>query len=255
MYYNIPLQNKTFTELNPVMCGYQRCAPGYSFGPAVRSHYLIHCVIEGEGRLYKDGKNYPVKAGQAFLIKPDEITVYTADEKRPWYYIWIEFNGSLANQLKVLKHPVFEMDTNLFLNIRKAKDVANMREEYLAGQLFLILAEIFKEKKNHNYVEIAENYLVSNYMYPVRIGSVAASIGLDRRYLSRIFKQKTGRSMQQFLLDKRIKEAKKLLSAGISVSTVARMVGYDDPFNFSKLFKASCGMAPKKFASQNRKSD
>lgn len=248
--HNIPIENKGFRELNPVMCGYQQCSPGYSFGPAMRYHYLIHCVVEGKGTFYKGGKTYPVSKGEAFLIEPDEITTYVADKEDPWQYIWIEFTGALAHQLKTLKVPVFKTDPALFFNIKKVETISNMREEYLAGQLFLIIADIFKEKKNHNYVEMAENYLLSNYMYPIRIESIATSIGLDRRYLARIFKAKTGRSMQQFLLEKRMEEAKKLLKTGLSVTTVAGMVGYDDPFGFSKVFKTSCGISPKKFAKE-----
>lgn len=250
---SIPMQNMHFKEINPVFCGYQHCDPGYSFGPAVRHNFLLHCVVEGRGTLYKNGEAYPVEQGEAFLIEPEEITTYTADTENPWYYIWVEFSGEQAMRLKELKSPVFEVDVSLFLNMIRCENMRSMREEYLTGQIFLLLSDIFKGKENKNYVKIAENFLLNNYMYPVKIEQVAASVGLDRRYLSRIFKEKNGIGMQQFLLNKRISEAKKLLKSGLSVSVVSSMVGYEDSFAFSKLFKNMCGLSPKKYALKNAK--
>ena len=50
--------------------------------------------------------------------------------------------------------------------------------------------------------------------------------------------------MQQFLINKGLHEAKKLLSRGFNVEESARMVGYSDPFAFSKAFKKKYGVSP-----------
>ena len=74
-------------------CGYEKCASGHSFGPAVRTQYLLHFVISGKGTYSVGGVTYPVKAGQAFLIKPSEVTYYQADREAPWEYMWMAFDG------------------------------------------------------------------------------------------------------------------------------------------------------------------
>ena len=38
-------------------------------------------------------QTYNIKSGQGFLIFPGQINTYIADDKLPWEYIWIEFDG------------------------------------------------------------------------------------------------------------------------------------------------------------------
>ena len=71
--------NRNFKDLNPMLYGCQDCAPSHSFGPSVRTYTIIHYVERGKGKLYKYGREYPVRAGEAFVILPHEVTTYTAD--------------------------------------------------------------------------------------------------------------------------------------------------------------------------------
>ena len=83
---------------------------------------------------------------------------------------------------------------------------------------------------------------------PVDVSSVIAPIAerlnLDRRYLSRIFKQQTGQTVQEYLISTRIEEATRLLKQGMSVEESAHLCGYEDVFNFSKAFKKRMGVNP-----------
>ena len=59
-------------------CGYEKCASGHFWGPAVRTQYLLHYVISGRGTYAVGGETYTPHAGTCFLIRPGERTVYTA---------------------------------------------------------------------------------------------------------------------------------------------------------------------------------
>lgn len=77
-------------------CGHEDCAKGHRFGPAVRDHYLLHCIFRGEGRFEAAGRSYSLRAGQGFLIVPGQVTVYAASETSPWLYHWVGFSGGEA---------------------------------------------------------------------------------------------------------------------------------------------------------------
>ena len=72
-------------------CGLSRTEPMHSFGPALKPHYLIHYILSGKGRFSIGGEEYPLEAGYGFLITPDELAFYQADEKEPWTYVWVGF--------------------------------------------------------------------------------------------------------------------------------------------------------------------
>ncbi len=82
----IDLADRGFTDLNPVLCGDEACPPGHNVGPGARSCYLLHYIVSGRGTLENPRGSFEVGAGKCFLIRPDELTVYRADDADPWYY-------------------------------------------------------------------------------------------------------------------------------------------------------------------------
>ena len=50
--------------------------------------------------------------------------------------------------------------------------------------------------------------------------------------------------MKDYITEKRMEEAKQLLEAGKTVASAAQMVGYNDPFVFSKMFKKRFQCSP-----------
>lgn len=64
-------------------CGREACAPGHRFGPAMRGYHLIHIAASGCGVFDNGAARFDVRAGQGFMIFPDDVSVYTADAQTP----------------------------------------------------------------------------------------------------------------------------------------------------------------------------
>ena len=75
------LNYSQYEDLRLYEVGIQRCAPSYSFGPIIRDRYILHYVFEGEGVLRIDDKEFKVKSNSFFLLPPDVLVQYQADEK------------------------------------------------------------------------------------------------------------------------------------------------------------------------------
>lgn len=241
---NILLTNRHLQDLNPLLAGSHECDPGSGTQPTIRKHVLIHYVFRGKGTLFIGGSAYPVSAGQAFLIPQGELANYRADSADPWYYCWIGFDGALAPRFAQLP-PVFSLPEEVFRRMLRVTDAPSVTEYRLAGELFRLYALLFAKPTAHNpHVRQVENYIRASYMHPIRVEHIARQLNLDRRYLSRLFKEKTGMSMQQYLLNVRMDEANTYLRQGYSVKECAHMVGYEDVSNFSKLYKKHFGKSP-----------
>lgn len=242
--YRPLLTDKNFTDLNPIDCGWASCCP-MTQNVMMRNHYIIHYIVKGSGEVICKNKTYDVKAGEIFIIKPNIPLTYTASKNDPWEYIWISFNGRLSERFSEINNVVLPFEKSIFFDMKKCNSYASLKEEFLTAKLFELYAEFFSDGGKYNTAHIAANYIDHSYGEEISISQLAKDMKTDRHHLSRIFKKEFGITMQDYLITKRLHEAKKLLKAGFNVTQTAFAVGYKDPFVFSKAFKKKYGVAPK----------
>lgn len=262
--HHIPLLNKCFKDINPLICGWETCDKGHFFGPASREYYLIHFIISGSGIFERAGKRYTLSKDSLFLISPYELTFYKADNENPWEYIWIGFNGSSAPDL--LKNSGFSDGIctmhmpslrNTFLSMKDAENMQRSSELYLCGKIFEFFSYVSEEfsqtqkgSSTSVYCKRAKDYIMANYASQLSVESIANMLGIDRRYLCRIFNKHTGNTPQNFIVNYRLEKAALLLSKyGYTVAEAGRSTGYDDIYNFSKMFKKKYGIPPSLYRS------
>ncbi len=247
---NIIIENKNFKTLNVETLGHMQCEPLHSYTYAYINNYLIHYVVKGKGSVSCDGKTYPVKKGEIFIIRPNGVYSYIADTDDPWEYIWISFNGEISEIFESL-NIVERFDSNLFSELLNAVNYENTRTEYVTSKLYEIITVLFENTKyQSDYVKIVAEHIKSNYMLKLYVEDIANSLNLNRRYLSRIFREKKGVTIQQYIINYKINKACEFLKKGFKVNEVAMMVGYDDTFTFSKIFKKNTGYSPKEYIRQ-----
>ena len=241
----IPLRDMEFSDLNPLLFGREECLSGKFFGPAIRNYTLIHYVERGMGIFVKGSRRYEVKAGEAFIILPGELTYYEADKDSPWTYRWIGFNGTISREFANL-NPVISIEDKFFPSAPLSKKPVSGIEYILASQLFTLAGALFKDEQRttNRHVKTVKDYVKSSYMNDIKVEKIADSLYLNRRYLSRIFKESEGVSIKEFILAVRMKEAKRLLISGKSVADAAILSGYSDQSNFSKTYKRFFGISP-----------
>lgn len=84
----------------------------------------------------------------------------------------------------------------------------------------------------------------------VTVEAVTKELGYTRQYISGRFHRITGRLLSQFLKEKRLEKAAKLLKGGnLRVSQVARRCGFDSENYFRQQFRQRFGMSPRQFRS------
>ena len=237
------IEDKGFVDFSPCDAGREDCSPSYKFGPNVRNYYLIHFVVSGTGRFTTPRGEYDLKPGDAFLIKPGEVTVYEADAEDPWKYVWLGFRGTLAAEFDTVGD-TFSYDASVVADIEEMLAAEIGKEALAASIVYKLYARLAVERSRADYPNRVKWYINAHYMDDITVAEIAESLGINRKYLARIFKERYGESMQQFLITKRLHEAKKLLRCGFNVEESARMVGYSDPFAFSKAFKKQYGISP-----------
>lgn len=257
--------------------GYEQCAPHHTFGPGMRNHYLIHCILSGNGTycVHYRGKaeEYHLHSGQAFLIEPNQLIHYFADSNTPWEYIWIEFDGIKAKEYLTqagLGHPSYiyraasmQGQQELFGYLHYLVEHPELLPMEVIGYTYLFFGALIRNSRNTKkiaknniqefYVQSTVDFIENHYMNEISVEDMAANLGLHRSYFSKIFKKATQKSPQDFLIQYRINKACELLrSTQMTITQISHLVGYNNQFHFTRAFKKNMEIPPQEWRKQNQ---
>jgi len=264
---------KKVNGLDLVQLGSHTTAPLYEYGPAIRDHYLIHFIIKGQGVAVVGDKEYEVKGGgEAFLIRPYEIASYKSDAENPWVYVWLGFTGfdagwvvektGFANGNVVTKTSyIAEIVETLSL----ADEAFVMEEAYMMlyqSIVYRALHYLVKEGVSRQSIEPPPPHSVAKQDYVRRViaiieerygqrllvSDIAEELNINRKYLSKTFKEEIGVSIKHFILQYRMDvAAARIRRSDMNIKEIANEVGFDDPLYFSKFFKKWFGVTPSEY--------
>ncbi len=89
-------------------------------------------------------------------------------------------------------------------------------------------------------------FIDARYRYPIGLDDVARAVGMSAAYLTNLMSRRTGRTVHQWITDRRITAAKYLLVAGdLSIGRIAREAGFGDASQFARSFKKATEQTPR----------
>ena len=271
--YVLQLLEPKFKEFHLCFCGFAQCEPLHSYGPASRPNYIIHYIMDGKGIYQVGEKKYKLSKGQGFLIEPEELTFYQADQEEPWGYLWVGVGGTgakkfiqdigLNSQQRIFRCADGEKLNEIVMDMMKHTRSTVSDLYYLQGKLYelfsvlaadVVIEELMEENKENRYIQEAVTYIRNHYAAGLTVEELAGYLGVNRSYLYTLFKNKLQLSPKEFLTKFRISRAREqLILTEESVENIAVACGYHSTLVFTKNFKQETGMTPTEFRKTNRK--
>ena len=262
---NITTQN----GIVPEVFGYEKCNEKKTPLQYDKDCYSLHFVISGEGKV----DNLKIKKGDAFILNPHCNHVYAPNQKNPWEYVWVEFNGYLADRFArhagfvdnniVLKNlncfdEIIDLFKKTFLNVTTLtnKHAKTMFFESYTTEMLGLLAqekgyEIRYRQKSISEVKMEKilHYIDANYSNPnLSVSSIAEEFFYVPSYLTRLFKKYASVNPNKYITQLRLEKSVDLLAnKELSIEQISVLVGYKNPFYFSKEFKRHYGVPPSKY--------
>ena len=244
-----------FSENDPIyVCnfGWHKTPPKHCYGPAIRPYYLLHLIANGKGTIERNGVKTQLGAGEAFLIKPEEITTYASDENEPCEYYWIAFNGSFVEELlsRITDKLCFSVHKSGIVALQTAISGKIKDPTYLLQLLFSVLSAVQTTPKRTQTDEIttALHYFEKNYFEDIDMTAFASQLGFSRAYFTTVFTQRTGESPYRCLTNIRLKKAQEYLKeTTLSIEEISSSVGFSCVGRFSELFKKHLGVSPMQY--------
>ena len=257
-------------DLFLVHCGLQKCSPGYTYDHKIPNEYHLHFVLDGKGVLIIDDKIFHIKKNDIFVIPKGVPIKYFADDENPWTYMWVTFDGNMASTYLeyaqiTLEHPVIHSTVPVSTYTPMVQNILNTNHLTLANEikrvafLYEILSMLIEAQSavrnagggydysSDAYIDHALQYIKTNYNH-IKVNDIANYVGINRSYLTSLFKKKLNVSPQQYLLNYRLTMSTKFLkSTNMSITEIAETIGYDNPLTFSKIFKQTYGVSPQNY--------
>lgn len=246
-------------------CGYQHfVSRNYQISrPEGRQDYQLLYIYKGRGTFLIGGKQQIIKAGGIVLYRPGEPQIYSYRAQDEPEVYWIHFLGTKSGQL-LERFPVAGTNVGAQREIKQIFDKMILElqlrkplfeDACMADFLSLLVCisrfspECLRSTPNRSRIDQLLAHLNRHYMEPWTIPMMAAYCRLSTDYFSHQFKSTVGVSPMRFLNQLRIDHAKEiLLTENLTVAEAAKLVGYDNPLYFSRVFKSSTGIPPKLYS-------
>jgi AraC-like DNA-binding protein len=102
-------------------------------------------------------------------------------------------------------------------------------------------------------IERSIAFMASNLDRPLQVATLAARVNVSPSHYFALFKRQTGFAPIDYFIRLRMERARELLDAtAVSVKEIAAMLGYNDPFYFSRAFKSVNRIAPTGYRARQR---
>lgn len=237
------------------------------FFPDAKYHYIerplgseqnvLICCVKGEGFVQSQGKMKTIKPDTLVVIPKGVPHTYGSDDKKPWSIFWVHFLGtnaqhyfstSLADDFSLsVSMEKLSRVKSLFVEIIECfekgytKDIMIYVSQLLAcllGVLFYMNQEFsFGLKQENGRIADSIHYLSSHLDLTIALKELAEQANFSPTHYSFLFKKVTGFSPMDFFIRLKVQKACQYLdTTEATVKEIARSLGYNDPYYFSRVF-------------------
>lgn len=255
--------------------------------PDVHIHYNdyeVYYLLEGERCYFIGTKIYHLKQGSLVFVRRNVIHKTALSREAHHDRILLEISRSYLESVfaitgELTLHDFFQDDciilsleseeqnfiTELLLALGRELGTKNSGFRLLAKSLvaeLFIYAKRMENKTNpsassrtddprHRQIEQIACYIAENCCSPLSLNSIAEQFYMNKCYLSRIFKEITGFTVNGYLHARRIQKARALLVQDpMNISEISEAAGYENLTYFERVFKKHTGMSPLEYRKQ-----
>jgi len=236
--------------------------------PSGSSQFILIYCTDGQGEIHIKQDIQSITSGHFFIIPAGIPHSYHADKLNPWSIYWIHFSGrksvsfskysnqciSVGREVKSRKNDRLELFWEIFSNLERGfrtetLEYVNLCLPYLLASF--IHAGPFKsatETKEGNSVDQSINFMLENLTKKLKVCDIALEIGYSTSHFCRLFLSKTGHSPIDYFIQLKVQRACRLLeNPGLTVADVAREMGFEDQFYFSRVFRKVMEISPAEY--------
>ncbi|MBE6761279.1 MAG: helix-turn-helix domain-containing protein [Ruminococcaceae bacterium] len=215
-------------------------------------HELVYYGF-GDGETTIEDKKYHFTNNCFFLIPPNVVhnEIHNADGE----VICLEFIANTHPPLSFNRDNSQKCYKILRDILHEVKNQKYGYKEMIAlklNELFIYIQRSERPSINEKNFEYVINYIQENYHDKIVLSDCAKQLNLSYDYFQHRFKEITGFSPRQFLINRRLSASKELLRhSQLSCTEIAYRCGFSTSAQYSALFNKAFGVSPSKYRKLN----
>ncbi len=267
-YYDTnPLTKK---HLAIIAGGYEKCAPDFKLDRVNYPFYAILYTISGKCRYETSNQTFQLTSGTLSAIIQGADHRLVCDPNNPMEHIFITFIGSEVKRLfaesTLAKRKAFYVDEprRVKFYMDSILQQGLMQSEYSHKLCCSYLRTMLMEQaaviaNSEEFVPMSvltyrrcRKYVDEHFPEIKSPAQVADVCNINVRYMAQLFRDHGRITPHEYITRLKLNRAAQLLlTSTLHIQDIARMVGYDDPYHFSRNFKKMYGTSPKEFKDVN----
>ncbi len=243
------------------------------WGEGNLENWSAYFTLRGNGEIIYEHKTFRTGVGEFLLLSPGVHRSYRIPiPKQGWEFYWLHFRATprLANTLdwfdrKKIWQTHLVSDVALRVRIASTLEEAHQinlvnpdleaREAILEAILEALILRIAASETQKvsllsidTRIEGALEHFHRDIAATSGVGELARKAGLSRSQFCLLFRRGTGRTPQQYVEERRLEMAAYYLrTTAQTVTEVAEMVGFTNPFYFTNRFRRRFGKSPSNY--------
>lgn len=149
----------------------------------------------------------------------------------------------------------YDLSDYFLQKLQQTKDMKDMKK--LTFDMELTYAKLVRKQKSRQkknlHVERCKDYIANHLRTNFKVHDIADELSINRTYLSKIFSQNEGMTIQQYILRERCEHASNMLRyTNYPISIIANYFCFSSQSHFTKKFQDVYGVTPKEYRKQNK---
>jgi AraC-like DNA-binding protein len=235
---------------------------------------LIYC-IDGVGWFEIEGVRQRVNPEHFFILPKGKAHAYGCNSNNPWTIYWLHFDGEKAGFFSEgLDKPTpvspqndsrIEDRLNLFEEIYSTlkNGYSKNNLDYSITSLFHFLGSLkflgayrdsLSSKENkRDFADDAIHFMRENINKRLTLKDISDYVGFSISHFSTLFQKRTGFSPLNYFTQLKIQQACHYLDfSDMKINQISIMIGFDDPFYFSRIFTKTMGVSPTEYRNKKK---
>jgi AraC-like DNA-binding protein len=244
--------------------GYYAAMPSYGVMNRSGLHStLLLYTVSGRGGIEYQNREADLPAGSAAIVNCDLPHSYFCRPGGNWEFYWLHFSGEsiegylseILDNWNVVELPGLQPRLEKLIGLVRSYDANN--EIRCSTELIDLCSEVLLKLRSESnrlreetspIIHTAITYLEEHFEQEISLEELCSYLNISKYYFAHFFKQQTGSSPYEYLINIRITHSKSMLrGTNDTVAEIAERAGFSNSSYFIQTFRAREGLTPLKY--------